>query len=394
MGRRQAAAAAAAAISEAATAAKSTQAELKQLELDYQPRKGGTAKWKKGSKVLVPHTDQYYAAIVLQGQKRPDGQWYLLHYDGWSNKYNEWVEESGLVRWDKTLLEKSAVAAGNPPGDLAGRKRKADIAPAEPSLAVEIPQQLRLHIPPLLKKVVLDDSTQVNLKGTLLPLPRNMHGRPTVNDILKDYEAAVAKEVAEGEQQDPQKAEAVREMVAGLRAYFDQALRHCLLYSHEVQQADEALRGGGGSSGAAAAAADSTAAEGDQADGSRKAASDLYGAEHLVRLFVKLPELVPVAFMTPPDVVRLEQQLHDLMRRMTEVKRHARYFSVSEEYKPNPAYDPMLSLHLQPLLGGTSTAAAATAGGTPAPEARGGDGTPAPGTRGGSEAPDAMEQDT
>lgn len=41
-------------------------------------------------------------------------------------------------------------------------------------------------------------------------------------------------------------------------------------------------------------------AEGDQADGSRKAASDLYGAEHLVRLFVKLPELVPVAFMTPP----------------------------------------------------------------------------------------------
>ncbi len=40
-------------------------------------------------------------------------------------------------------------------------QRKADIAPAEPSLAVEIPQQLRLHIPPLLKKVVLDDSTQV-----------------------------------------------------------------------------------------------------------------------------------------------------------------------------------------------------------------------------------------
>lgn len=48
------------------------------------------------------------------------------------------------------------------PGPLpALLQRKADIAPAEPSLAVEIPQQLRLHIPPLLKKVVLDDSTQV-----------------------------------------------------------------------------------------------------------------------------------------------------------------------------------------------------------------------------------------
>ena len=70
----------------------------------------------------------------------------------------------------------------------------------------------------------------------------------------KEYEAAVAKEVPQGEAQDPAVAEAVRDMVAGLRAYFDQALRHCLLYSHEVQQADEALGGGGGGAGGAAAA--------------------------------------------------------------------------------------------------------------------------------------------
>lgn len=66
-----------------------------------------------------------------------------------------------MVRYDRTLLEQSAAAAGNAPGDLSGRRRKADVAPAEPQLAVEIPQQLRLHIPPLLKKVVLDDSEQV-----------------------------------------------------------------------------------------------------------------------------------------------------------------------------------------------------------------------------------------
>lgn len=47
-------------------------------------------------------------------------------------------------------------------------QRKADIAPVEPKLAVEIPQQLRLHIPPLLKKVVLDDSTQVGRAGWVL----------------------------------------------------------------------------------------------------------------------------------------------------------------------------------------------------------------------------------
>lgn len=41
-------------------------------------------------------------------------------------------------------------------------------------------------------------------------------------------------------------------------------------------------------------------AAGGGSGGGGKAPSELYGAEHLVRLFVKLPELVPVAFMTPP----------------------------------------------------------------------------------------------
>lgn len=31
---------------------------------------------------VLQHTDQYYAAVVMAGQKRPDGQWYLLHYEG------------------------------------------------------------------------------------------------------------------------------------------------------------------------------------------------------------------------------------------------------------------------------------------------------------------------
>ena len=70
-----------------------------------------------------------------------------------------------MQRYDRALLEQSAAAAGNQPGDLTGHRRKADIAPAEPSLAVEIPQALRLRIPPLLKKVVLDDSEQVRCGG-------------------------------------------------------------------------------------------------------------------------------------------------------------------------------------------------------------------------------------
>lgn len=43
---------------------------------------------------------------------------------GWSHKYNEWVAEADVVRYDKSLLEQSAAAAGNAPGDLTGKKRK------------------------------------------------------------------------------------------------------------------------------------------------------------------------------------------------------------------------------------------------------------------------------
>lgn len=418
----------------AATAAEnmSSKAYVDAALREYKPRKGGTAKFKKGSKVLVPHTDQYYAALVMQGQKRDDGQYYLLHYEGWSNKYNEWVKEGEVKRYDRTLLEQSAAAAGNAPGDLTGRKRTGDVAPAEPQLAVEIPHQLRLHIPPLLKKIVLDDSEQVNLKGQLLPLPRKAHGRPTVNDILKDYEDALAKEAAreaareDAEPPNSQVVEAAREMVAGLRRYFDQGLRHFLLYSHEMQQADAALGLSSGSGGAATPpntegggkAGGSTAGRpaggGGGAQPPRRSPCDVYGAEHLVRLFVKLPELVPVAYMTAPDVVRLEQQLHDLMARMTEVKKQARYFSLPQEYQTNPHFNALMPLHYQNLLsatggaGGTAGAAGGTpapaAGGTPAARAGGRTpaaaaaaaaskgGTPAPDTGASSEAAD-MEQD-
>jgi hypothetical protein len=145
-------------------------------------------------------------------------------------------------------------------------------------------------------------------------------------------------------------------MVRGVRQYFDQGLRHFLLFSHEVQHADEALAGLGDAaahtpprqgeaeagllcalfaymvhptSGWVAQPSPSSIchlvrfgwfAEGKGKGKSKKSStpepaagsggvardraprrpSDLYGAEHLVRLLVKLPELVPVAYMTPP----------------------------------------------------------------------------------------------
>lgn len=36
----------------------------------------------QNSRILVPHVDRNYAAVVLSGQKREDGYYYFIHYEG------------------------------------------------------------------------------------------------------------------------------------------------------------------------------------------------------------------------------------------------------------------------------------------------------------------------
>ena len=74
----------------------------------------------------------------------------------------------------------------------------------------------------------------------------------------------------------------IEDFAAGLSAYFDKALPHCLLYPEERAQARAALAGGA-------------------------LPSAIYGAEHLLRLLAKLPELLPA-------VPGMQQEHLDLFR--------------------------------------------------------------------------------
>lgn len=86
-------------------------------------------------------------------------------------------------------------------------------------------------------------------------------------------------------------------------------------------------------------------------------------------------------------MIRLEQHLHDLLQRITtEQQRHASYFSLPDEYRPNRSFNALPPL---PTVLGTPTGAAA--GGKALKS--GAAGTPATGKKGlGSEAGE-MEQD-
>lgn len=156
---------------------------------------------------------------------------YLIHYKGYGKQHDAWLEEKDLVKYDHDLL----TGVESVTADALRRQAQDAAAAAKKETELqEIPSQLRLRMPPLLKKVALDDHTQVTLHGRVLLLPRSAHGRPSVADILLEWRQA-AKEKAES-------SDNIDEIEAGLLAYFDNALRQFLLYHPEVQLCDEVRR--------------------------------------------------------------------------------------------------------------------------------------------------------
>ncbi|XP_058221138.1 protein MRG1-like isoform X5 [Rhododendron vialii] len=112
----------------------------------------------------------------------------------------------------------------------------------------------------------------------LVRLPRN----PNVDDILKKYLDHRLKK-------DGAIADSIEEILNGLRCYFDKALPAMLLYKSERQQYQDAT-----------------------AD--HVSPSTVYGAEHLLRLFVKLPEMLYYANIEEETLKELQQKLLDFLK--------------------------------------------------------------------------------
>ncbi|KAF8410129.1 hypothetical protein HHK36_002651 [Tetracentron sinense] len=143
---------------------------------------------------------------------------------------------------------------------------------------MSVEKLMKIQIPSTLKKQLVDDWEFVTQLGKLVKLPRS----PSVDDILKRYLDYKAKK-------DGMIAESIGEILKGLRCYFDKALPVMLLYKGERQQYHEAV-------------VDNTSP------------STIYGAEHLLRLFVKLPELLTYANIEEETLTRLQQKLIDFLK--------------------------------------------------------------------------------
>lgn len=286
------------------------------------------ALFKKGQKCIHPIVEDrddggtetvFYAGIIQHGEKRSHPQtgeptyFYWIHYPGWSNKHDTEVEESELMKYDVNLLTGGTSAAVD-----AARERAAVLQEAkrQRERLIEIPAHLRFRVPVLLKQILLQDYEQIMQCGRCLPLPRSMHSRPSAAQVVRDWQ-----EFRKADEDEDVCAQ-IDEIADSFVEYFNAAIYHFLLYSHEVGLHDRTMK---------------------ELAGNGFPPSEVYGAEHLVRLIVKLPELVAVRLMTvgaadARNVVTVEDEIEDFMAWTISEDRHASLFSKKDEYVENPDY--------------------------------------------------------
>ncbi|POW19555.1 hypothetical protein PSHT_04534 [Puccinia striiformis] len=195
------------------------------------------------------------------------GSQYWVHYKGWKQKWDEWVNESRLLKLNEENLRLQR--------DLNEIQRVKDVPDNHH-------QNSNHNTHKLSSKIINRDHLQIprkarNLRGGVVSLPRT----PTVKKLLEEYEEYTINEPITTT---PQSKNLIKEVNAGLKVYFDRSLGHSLLYRNERQQfidIRKKLKG--------------------------KLPSEIYGAEHLLRLIVNLPEMISHTKMEP-EIIGIVQE--------------------------------------------------------------------------------------
>ncbi|KNZ57565.1 uncharacterized protein VP01_2126g5 [Puccinia sorghi] len=260
----------------------------------------------ENEKVLCYHGPLLYEAKVLKEisveETRESGKakQYWVHYKGWKSKWDEWVSESRLLRMtEENLRRQRELGESQKVKDISDKAMTKDLKANDqrPSTNPDKGKKLEGRGTKrsrdigceaasvsagrrLLKTNYYDRDSRASESSTRrrlgssdteepsgLPLPRS----PTVKNLLEEYE-----EYAVNQSRIPQAQNLIKEVNAGLKVYFDKFLGHSLLYRNERQQYIDTRK-----------------------KFKNKPPSEIYGAEHFLRLIVNLPEMISHTKMEP-----------------------------------------------------------------------------------------------
>ncbi|OQU84822.1 hypothetical protein SORBI_3004G129300 [Sorghum bicolor] len=282
--------------------------EEKKKEDKVKGKDSSEPSFKENERVLAYHGPLLYEAKVQRIENHEDEWRYFVHYLGWNKNWDEWVANDRLLalteenmrkqqELDKNQVVDKTMKSGRstqhkPKGSndakadkddtkslMKGKKRK-----SQPGTEIQEKEKrssqslLVLQFPLTLKKQLVDDWEFVSQMGKFVKLPRS----PTVDDILKKYLEHRTKK-------DGKINDSYAEILKGIRCYFDKALPAMLLYKKERDQYAEEVKGD-------------------------VSPSTVYGAEHLLRLFVKLPELLAFVNMEEDALNKLQMKLLDILK--------------------------------------------------------------------------------
>ena len=260
-----------------------------------------------GERVLVPQNNLLYEARVLKSRrnaKKGDRWECFIHYQGWNKKWDEWMPVTSLRKYVEgaSTTGRGAVKGGKeteeeakPAAKKSKKRKKADDKGPEPGPEPEPDYgPVKLTIPGPLKHHLITDWDSVTRDLKVVSLPRV----PNVEALLDQYVESKAS-----------RTPSVEELVSGLKTYFNRSLEAILLYTQEQPAVKEALAGG-------------------------LPPSAVFGAEHFLRLFVKLPELLPYTNLEGNSLTLLRARLEDVLGFM--VKNQAAFFNAEWVANPYP----------------------------------------------------------
>jgi len=319
-------------------------------------------KFQEGEKVLCFHGPLIYEAKCLQYRFDDEENTcqYQIHYSGWNKNWDEWVPESRVLKFNETNLQKQKeLHKAQKAEPKSKRAKKRSILGKEPDSnretgnesrsstpisheklggksgsaapssmsesASDVPKrkrnktdpsveseekfltkvEVKIKLPDDLKPVLVDDWDMINVQQKVYKLP----AKTTIEAVLADYLKQKNSGKSNGSKKD--KEQPRKEVVKGIKEYFNVMLSTQLLYKPERQQYSDFMK-----------------------KNPNLKPTQIFGPVYLLRLFVKLGGALAYTMLDEKSVQLLLSLFQDFLRFV--VKNSSSLFSTSD-YEPAPS---------------------------------------------------------